>query len=105
MNFYQGVYVMSGKVGRLTFEAEDADQAQQLASKWGVGVEGEAAALHSATADAIPEAYDVKTACRLLGGISRKTLYRELILGNLQRIPNTRRVLVTRKSIEKRCRS
>jgi len=97
---YAGVYIIDGVVRRIQFEANGPTQANELAVKWGIGVEGEATTV-DATAP-VAEAYDAKTACRMLGGISRKTLDREIILGYLDRVEDTRRVLVTRKSIERR---
>ena len=77
--------------------------ARQLAARWGVGIEGEAAAFPDDSPAPLPEAYDEKTARYLLGGISRTTLYAELATGRLKRMAGTRRVLVTRQSIERRC--
>lgn len=48
------------------------------------------------------EHYPLATACQLLGGVSRSTIYRELHMGLLERVPHTRRVLITRDSIERR---
>ena len=50
-----------------------------------------------------PVALDVGSACRVLGNISRTTLYRLLVRGRLARLPGTRKVLVTRRSIERFC--
>jgi hypothetical protein len=38
-----------------------------------------------------------------MGGVGRTTIYKELVLGNLERVAGTRRVLITRKSLERRC--
>ena len=48
------------------------------------------------------KAYNAKDACRLLGGVSQKTLWRWCALRYLERVPNTRKVLITRQSIEAR---
>lgn len=85
------------------FEAEDAERARAFAARCGAGLYDEAGSPGSPEA-LRPEAYDEKTARLLLGGISRTTLYRELALRRLDRVPGTRRVLVTRASIERRCR-
>lgn len=53
-------------------------------------------------ASPLPESYELDKARELLGGISRSTVYREIHNGLLERVPNTRRVLITRESIEKR---
>lgn len=100
---FSGIYVAAGEIRRLIYEAKDIAEARQLASKWGVGVEGEAVAFSGESPPPLPEAYDEKTARYLLGGISRTTLYAELATGRLKRLSGTRRVLVTRRSIEHRC--
>jgi len=43
--------------------------------------------------------YDAPTARRMLGNISHTTLWQEILLGNLERVPGTRRCLVTRESV------
>lgn len=100
---FSGIYVAAGEIRRVVYEAKDITEARQLAAKWGVGIEGEAVAIPIESPPPLPEAYDEKTARYLLGGISRTTLYTELATGRLQRISGTRRVLVTRRSIERRC--
>jgi hypothetical protein len=103
MKLFTGIYVVAGAVRRMTFEAESPQEAQKLAAPWGVGVEGETQVLAEAETT-LPEAYDLKTTCRLLGNISPSTIYREVAVGGLERVPNSRRILITRKSIESRCR-
>ncbi len=100
---FSGIYVAGGEIRRVVLEARDMAEAKLLAAKWGVGIEGEAVALTGECPPPLPEAYDEKTARYLLGGISRTTLYAELVTGRLQRLAGTRRVLVTRRSIEQRC--
>lgn len=100
---YSGIYVAAGEIRRVVYEAKDIAEARELAAKWGVGIEGEATAFPGDSPAPLPEAYDEKTARYLLGGISRTTLYAELATGRLQRLAGTRRVLVTRRSIERRC--
>lgn len=101
MKLFSGMFAVRGTVRKITFEAECLEEARELAARWGVGVEGETAAANSAT----PEAYDLKTTCRLLGGVSASTIYREIAVGRLHRVAGSRRILITRESIEKRCRS
>jgi len=103
MTRYSGVYTWNGSVRHVTFEAENFAQANDLAIKWGIGVEGEATALDAP--QPVPEAYDVKTTCRMLGNVCRRTIDRDVALGLLERVEHTRRVLITRKSIEQRVRS
>lgn len=59
-------------------------------------------AARNAPAESIPEAYDLPEAQKLLGGVSRSTIYRDVHKGLLNRVPGTRRVLITRKSIAAR---
>jgi hypothetical protein len=100
---FSGIYIVAGEIRRVVYEAKDLEDARQHAAKWGVGIEGEAIAFPGDSPPPLPEAYDEKTARYLLGGISRTTLYAELATGRLQRLAGTRRVLVTRRSIERRC--
>lgn len=55
----------------------------------------------TAVSAAPPVAYNIKDACRMLGGIKRATIYRWLHSGRLSKIPDVGRVLITRKSIER----
>ncbi len=100
---FSGIYVAGGEIRRVVLEARDMEEAKLLAAKWGVGIEGEAVAFTGDCPPLLPVAYDEKTSRYLLGGISRTTLYAELATGRLQRLSGTRRVLVTRQSIEQRC--
>ncbi len=103
MKTYSAVYVEDGGLLRMWFEAGDAEKARAFAARCGAGLEGEAARPEAGN-PAIPEAYDEETARHILGNISRSTLYRDLAVGRLDRVPDTRKVLVTRESIERRCR-
>ena len=102
---FRAVFCVQASIRRVTFEALSIDEAQQLAATWGFGLEGEASAESEAeTRSHVPsEALDVESACRVLGSISRTTLYRLLVKGQLERLPSTRKVLVTRRSIERYC--
>ena len=100
---FSGIYVTTGEIRRVVFEARDVAEAKQLAANWGVGLEGETVAFSREAPPPLPEAYDEKTTRYLLGGISRTTLYAELASGRLKRRAGTRRVRVTRRSIEQRC--
>ncbi len=99
---FSGIYVADGEIRRVILEARDITEARQLAAKWGIGIEGEAIGFSGECPPPLPEAYNEKTARYLLGGISRTTLYAELATGRLKRLAGTRRVLVTRQSIERR---
>ena len=102
---YRAVYVAASTIRKVTFEACSLDEAQRLATVWGFGLEGEVVGEGDDTqGQAVgPEAFDVTKACRILGDISRTTLYRLLLRGKLERLPATRKVLVTRRSIERFC--
>lgn len=100
---FSGLYIVEGEIRRIVYEARDLPEARELAGRWGVGLEGEAVGFPGQSPAPLPEAYDEKTARYLLGGISRTSLYAELATGRLQRLAGTRRVLVTRRSIERRC--
>ena len=95
---YLAVYPEAGHLRRLWFEAPDETAARLFCARVGAGLQGEESrepGVGPATC------YDEETARRLLGNISPSTLYRELSVGNLERIPGIRKVLVTRESVEK----
>jgi hypothetical protein len=97
MTTYSAIYPVDGALRRMWFEASSENEARGFAARCGAGLEGPA---NRATEEpTVPEYYDAETACKLLGGISRTTLWKELAVENLERVPNTRRVLVTRESI------
>ena len=102
---YRAIYVAEASVRNVTFEALSLEEARRLATGWGFGLEGEVTEENSRPQcnAAAPEAFDVTSACRIMGNISRTTLYRLLIRGKLERLPATRKVLVTRRSIERFC--
>jgi hypothetical protein len=101
---YQAIFVTNGMIRRVTFEAMNQEEAQQLAALWGCGLEGEAKQPSKMPiAPTLPEAYEEPVARQLLGNISRTTLYRLLVRGKLERVKDTRKVLVTRRSIERFC--
>ena len=99
MKRFSAVYIAGGAARRMTFEAEDLDDAKRLAAGWNVGVEGEAPQ-EGVVKAALPEAYDVETSAKMLGGVSRRTIWKWLTLGRLERVPDIRRVLITRRSLE-----
>lgn len=106
MKRYRGIFLVEASIRRINFEALSLEEAQRLAAGWGFGLEGETledAAVETAHRPVAAEAFDVANACRILGGISRTTLYRLLVRGKLERLTATRKVLVTRRSIERFC--
>jgi hypothetical protein len=102
---YRAIFLVNGSIRKITFEALSMEEASRLAANWGFGLEGEEAEAPSSLLVSSPakEAFDVTNACQVLGDISRTTLYRLLITGKLERLPATRKVLVTRRSIERFC--
>lgn len=105
MKTYSAIYLVEASIRRIRFEASDPDEARRLATIWGFGLEGEAPeeACPRQCDAAKPEAFGVADSCRILGGICRTSLYRLLARGKLERLPETRKVLVTRRSIERFC--
>ena len=99
LKIWGAICIHDGETRRLIVEAANEAEARAMCLQLGVGFDGPASR-GVAPSPPMPEAYDQGTARRLLGGISRTSLYKELILGTLKRVPGTRRVLVTRSSIE-----
>jgi hypothetical protein len=97
---YSAVYPVSGSLRRMFFEAATEQEARDFCARCGAGLEGPATQPALSPAEE-SEYADEKTARRLLGGISRSTLYREIALGHLDRAPGIRKVLVTRQSIRR----
>jgi hypothetical protein len=85
---------------RIFFDAADEDDARLVAASCNAGLQGEALTPNPAPAEP-PIAYDQRKARELLGGISRATLYNWVAVGKLERVPDTRRVLITRSSLER----
>ncbi len=101
MKRFLGIYIASGHVRRMTFEAADAEDAQKQASQWpGVGVAGEAEE-SAPVRTALPEAFNAQDSRRLLGNIGLSTLYDMVYDGRLERVPGIRKLLITRRSIER----
>ena len=98
MTTFAAVYVEAGTVRRIWFESACDEAARAFCVRHGFGLEGPAAR----PSDSLPPPafYNEKSARTLLGGISRTSLYRELIRGNLIRVPGMRKILITRQSIE-----
>lgn len=96
--YFSALVPVRGKLRRIVFEAEDESDALCVAEAARAGLEG------PALKPGIPEplAYPIKEACRLLGGVSRATIYNWLALGELERLPGTARVLITRRSLERK---
>lgn len=107
MTCFAGIFVSGGKARNVTFEAESPEEAVQIAERWGVGVTGEARETAGVTIVAPePESYDIETAGKILSPknpLSRSTLIRMVAREELDRVPNTRRFLITRESIVRLC--
>lgn len=93
---YAAVIPVKGELHRIYFDASDVEEARQVAIACHAGLEGEARRPESPA----PVAFDMKEARSLLGGVSRATVYNWLAEGRLERVPGTRKVLITRSSIE-----
>ena len=102
---FSAVYTAGGIIRSMTFQAVDLAEATNFAAKWGVGVTGEIVAHGGDAPLPPPDAYPWPVAARQLGGVSRSQIYTWLTLGKLDRVPDTRRVLITRLSIERHSKS
>lgn len=91
---------VQGELCRIFYDAPDNAQARLIAAACNAGLEGEAHTPNPAPAEA-PHAYGLQKARELLGGVSRATVYNWLAVGRLERVPETRRVLITRSSLER----
>lgn len=98
MKRFAAVMVCDGTLRHVTFEAVDESEAQAIAKKWDVGFAGEAAP-EPIIKSTDPEAFCLEDTQRMLGGVSRATIYRWMEIGRLHRVRDTRRVLITRKSV------
>ncbi len=103
MKTFSAVFVVRGEARRTYFEATSDAEAREICVRWEAGLEGETVPREQETR-ALPEAYDEGAARQLLGGISKSTLYREIQDGKLERVRGTRRILITRASLESRSR-
>lgn len=91
----------------MNFQAKDRQEAQQIALRWQIGVKSEVDPTSPQIGEAatkLPEAYNLKQACLVLGGVSSVTIYRWVIQRKLLRVPGIRKVLITRASIERMLR-
>lgn len=100
---FSGIYIASPLVRRVWFEADSDEQARVFCANYGFGYEGPRE-LPQLNASRASLAVNKKEAAQLLGGVSGRTVDRMLIRGELERLSNTRRVLITRSSIERHCR-
>jgi len=104
LTLFRGSFVSTGEIRRVLFEARDLNEAIELAHSWNVGVEFEVPGGwggYESKPEAECEAYSLKEACRLLGGVSPITVYRWVVQKKLDRVPATRKVLITRRSIQR----
>jgi hypothetical protein len=98
MKRFAALFIFAGGIRRMTFDAIDIKEAETIGLEWGVGVEGEADEI-GPVKPIVPEAFNLEDTRRLLGGIGRTLVYEMLNDGRLERVPQVRRLLVTRKSI------
>ena len=100
---WEAIYTIDGGIRRIWFEAPGESEAKEIAKKCGAGLTGNSP--RPVGTKPKPEVYDLDTTRELLGGVSRPTIYRQLKTGALERVPGISKVLVTRTSIERLCRS
>jgi hypothetical protein len=104
MTQFGAVVIIDGKARRVILEAADEEEALSITHRLGIGLDvTQPVDRPMVERQARPEAYDEDTTRKLLGNISRTTLWRLIVRGKLERVPSVRRVLVTRKSIERFC--
>ncbi len=87
---------LAGKARRITFDADDSADALGVAVACGAILDGEAIKPE----DQKPIAYDLPTTRRLLGNVSRGTIYNWSAVGRIERVPNLRTILFTAKSVD-----
>jgi hypothetical protein len=97
---YSAITPVAGEIRRIFFEAADIDEARRIAAGCNAGLEGEA----QRPEVPVPLAYNMKETQKLLGGISRATVYAWMKIGRLDRVGGTRKVLITLDSIERAVR-
>jgi hypothetical protein len=100
LQIFSALRVEDGSLQRIWFEALDEDAAKKLCLRFDAGYEGQSARPGLKTSP-LPLAFDSQTARNMLGGISVSTLYRLIATRQLERLPGTGRVLVTRSSLER----
>ena len=96
---FSAIIPVDGELRRVWFDADDEDDARRVAVACNAGLEGAAV-----RPEPTRVAYSLQEARELLGGVSRATVYNWVAVGRLERVPNTRRLLVTRQSLERAAR-
>lgn len=99
MPHYLASVPVKGRLRRIWFDAEDEEDARVVAQHCHAGLEGP-----GERPKAEQVAYGLKEARELLGGVSRATIYNWVAIGRLERVPQTRRLLLTRESLERAAR-
>ncbi len=97
---YSAAIPVAGELRRIWFDAVDEDDARRVALACNAGLEGAAMRPEPSRV-----AFNLQEARELLGGVSRATIYNWVAVGRLERVANTRRLLVTRESLERAARS
>lgn len=104
MKKFAGIYIFNGQVRHMTVEATDEQEARSLgANPQPFGVQGEAMPCGSPAATASP-VFDLREVTNLFK-VSRGTVHRWLIEGRLERIPDIRKILITRESVERQAKA
>ncbi len=102
---FAGLYLKSGSIRRLTFEALSIEEAKEVAAGWGIGVEqeiGEGMTADPPPADS-PETPEALT-CTVwetvaLLKLSRSTVYRLIAREVLRPLPGIRHKLIPRDQV------
>ena len=114
MREFAAMVPVGGRLVEIRFDALDERDALNIAIACGAGLISSEEQPNASTPTAVrrhyvrgdnralePVAFDITRAREILGGISRATVYSWLALGRLERVPGTRRVLITRSSLER----
>ncbi len=101
LKYFEAIHIVDSQVRKVRFEATNERDATLMCKKLGLGLVGETAQIEAQANAPKVEYYDSAVSRKLLGGISRSTLHKELVLGNLTRATGTRKILITADSIKK----
>ena len=105
---YSAQYIAAdASIRAIEFEAKGPEDARAFAATHGFGLVATppvaADRLQKSTGTEEPAAYDLKKAQWLLGGASRTTIYRLRARGQLKQLKGTKKILITRASIQAYC--
>jgi hypothetical protein len=103
MKTFAGNLVLNGHTHLMSFAATNEEQALALGTKYDFAVNGETVPFAAVAVTAEPELpyYNLEDAVKRLGNVTRQTIYKWCVTGRLERIPGTRKILITRASLER----